>query len=115
MAKLSDTNEIMNQVVRKMSFEQIQKEVKPIQEELNKVIDKHKNIGGGKLNTQEIILNTFFPTNEPIVRTEEKEVIHFSNLEGFIDSIPADEKKKLYDKTMALFLDQISESEGEKQ
>lgn len=114
MAKLSDTNEMMNQVVRKMSFEQIQKEVKPIQEELNKVIERHKGIGGGKLSTQEIILNTFFPKNEPIVRTEEKEVIHFNNLEGFINSIPDDAKKKLYDDTMALFLDKMSESEGEK-
>lgn len=114
VAKLSDTNEMMNQVVRKMSFEQIQKEVKPIQEELNKVIERHKGIGGGKLSTQEIILNTFFPKNEPIVRTEEKEVIHFNNLEGFINSIPDDAKKKLYDDTMALFLDKMSESEGEK-
>lgn len=114
VAKLSDTNEMMNQVVRKMSFEQIQKEVKPIQEELNKVIERHKGIGGGKLSTQEIILNTFFPKNEPIVRTEEKEVIHFNNLEGFINSIPDDAKKKLYDDTMALFLTKMSESEGEK-
>lgn len=110
---MSDSNKLMNQVVRKMSFEMIQKDVKPIQEELNKVIEKHKSIGGGKLNTQQIILDTFFPKNEPIVRNEKEETVHFSNLESFIDSISDEAKEKLYNDTMALFLNKMSEGQGE--
>lgn len=109
---MSDIEKMMNQVATKMSFEVIRKEIKPIQEELNKVIEKHQGIGGGMLNTQAIILNSFFPTEKLILNKEEGKDEHYSDLDSFLNSIPEEEKKKLYDETMALFLNQLSSKEG---
>jgi len=110
--QVSDINKLMDQVVTKMSFDIIKKEIKPIQMELNKVIERHQKIGGGKLNTQAIILDSFFAKDELLIK-EGTEETHYSNLDAFINSIPEEEKVKLYNDTMALFLEKMSSDSGE--
>lgn len=110
--QVSDINKLMDQVVTKMSFDIIKKEIKPIQVELNKVIERHQKIGGGKLNTQAIILDSFFSKDELLVKDGTEEA-HYSNLDAFINSIPEEEKVKLYNDTMALFLEKMSSDSGE--
>ncbi|MDI3236429.1 hypothetical protein QK289_15545 [Exiguobacterium antarcticum] len=97
----------------------ISEEVKHIQQLVTDLSKKHKGLTGSPMESQKLILDSFFPTDEMLVKGKGEDTVYYGDFDTFYNSISQEKKDEITKNIFDRFLKElnvnevINEQEGE--
>lgn len=92
-------------------YGEVSKEVNVIQQLVTDLSKKHSGLTGSPGESQKLILDTFFPTDEMLVKGKGEDTEYYGDFDTFYNSIPQEKKDEIASNLFDRFLKQLNVSQ----